>query len=441
MSQDTNSRWPGFFKLSIEERIGQLAERAGLQAKALSFLRDGEHLPVRTANHMIENCIGTFELPLGLAMNLRVDGVDRLVPMAIEEPSVLAGLSKAARYLRSGPGIITTVAAPVMIGQVQLLEVPDLDRARERVLEAKQDLLDEANRVDPTLVTVGGGARDVEVRILPPEGPMDPVGTMFVVHLLVDVQDAMGANAVNTMVEGLAPRLEQLTGGRARLRILSNLADRRLVTARGQLPVSRLGGNGDSKLAPELGLSVALGVEEASVFAERDPYRAATHNKGIMNGIDGVLVALGQDWRAVESGAHAFAARSGRYRALSKWRVTDNLLRGELELPLAVGTVGGIVKSHPAVQAGFAILDVKSAAELAAVAAAVGLAQNLAALCALATVGIQHGHMRLHARKVGMTVGATEAELEPLFEELKRRGRFDRETAAKVLATLREAGG
>jgi len=435
MSHDTNSRWPGFFKLSIPERIRQLAQRAGLSESDLRFLSEAEHLPRRTANHMIENCIGTFELPLGLAMNLRVDGSDRLVPMAIEEPSVLAGLSKAARYLRQGSGISTDVTVPLMIGQVQLLGVPELDRAERRVLEAKQELLDLANTLDPKLVAMGGGARDLEVRILPPEGDDDPVGTMFVVHIIVDVRDAMGANAVNTMAERLAERLEELTGGRARLRILSNLADRRLVVARGQLPVSLLGSNGD----PNVGADIAQGVQEASVFAERDPYRAATHNKGIMNGIDAVLIALGQDWRAVESGAHAYAARTGRYRALSRWRVRDGVLYGEIELPLAVGTVGGIIESHPAVRAAFAILDIHTAAELASIAAAVGLAQNLAALCALATVGIQHGHMRLHARKIGLSLGATEEELAPLTEELQRQGRIDVDTAATILAELRES--
>jgi len=437
MSHDTNSRWPGFFKLSIHERISQLAQRAGLEEADLRYLSQSEHLPRRTANHMIENCIGTFELPLGLAMNLRVDGVDRLVPMAIEEPSVLAGLSKAARYLRQGPGISTSATVPLMIGQVQLLDVPDLDQAKQRVLAAKQELLDTSNDLDPKLVAMGGGARDLEVRILPPEGRDDPVGTMFVIHLIVDVRDAMGANAVNTMAERLAPRLEDLTGGRARLRILSNLADRRLVVARGHVPVTSLGSNG----APNAGADIAQGVMEASVFAERDPYRAATHNKGIMNGIDAVLIALGQDWRAVESGAHSFAARSGRYRALSRWRVREGVLHGELELPLAVGTVGGIIESHPAVRAGFAILDIRSAAGLASIAAAVGLAQNLAALCALATVGIQHGHMRLHARKVGLSLGAAEEELGPLTEELQRRGRADVETAAAVLAELRGSRG
>ncbi len=436
MTKEPKSRWPGFFKLSVEERIGLLARHSGLGGAELTFLKDQEHLSRRTANHMIENCIGTFELPLGLAMNLRVDGVDRLVPLATEEPSVLAGLSKAARFLRRGAGITTTVTSPLMIGQVQILDVPDLGAARTRVLEARRALLEEANALDPRLVEVGGGAQDLEVRILPPEGDDDPVGTMFVVHLLVDVRDAMGANAVNTMAEQLAPRLEELTGGRVRLRILSNLADRRLVTARARVPVDLLASNGASGTGPD----VALGIQEASVFAERDPYRAATHNKGIMNGIDGVLIALGQDWRAVESGAHAYAARSGRYRALSSWRARGDVLHGELELPLAVGTVGGIVDSHPAVRAGLAILGIKTAAELASIAAAVGLAQNLAALRALATEGIQRGHMRLHVRKVGLSAGATEEELPALIEELQRLGRADLDTARSVLASLRQGG-
>lgn len=433
MTKEFNSRWPGFFKLSMEERVAQLAVRAGLDDETRSFLANRLHLSMRTADHMIENCIGTFELPLGLAMNLRIDGTDRLVPMAIEEPSVLAGLSKASRYLRNGPGILTKVEVPVMIGQIQLLDVPDIDSARARVLEEKQALLSEANALDPQLVEAGGGARDLEIRILRPEGDDDPVGVMFVVHVLIDVRDAMGANAVNTMAERLAPRLEELTGGRARLRILSNLADRRLVTALGRVTVSTLGSNGN----PNAGEEIAKGIVEASVFAERDPYRAATHNKGIMNGIDAVLIALGQDWRAVESGAHAFAARSGRYRALSKWRVRGGVLHGELQLPLAVGTVGGIVETHPAVKAAFAILGITTAAELASVAAAVGLAQNLGALTALATVGIQQGHMRLHARKLGLSLGATEEELAPLCDELHRRGRIDLDTAQHVLEELR----
>ena len=433
MTQGSGSRWPGFFRLGLEERIEQLSDRQNLDPETRTFLTERQRLPPQTADHMIENCIGTFELPLGLAMNLRVNGEDRLVPMAVEEPSVVAGLSKAARYLRSGEGIRTTMDPPVMIGQVQLMDVPDVELARRRVLAAEEALLGAANALDPALVEAGGGAVKIETRVLPPYGPEDPLGTMFVVHVLVDVRDAMGANAVNTMVEGLAPRLAQITGGRARLRILSNLADRRLARAVGEVPVKLLGTNGVSNA----GLAIARGIEEASVFAERDPYRAATGNKGIMNGVDAVLVALGQDWRAVESGAHAYAARSGQYRSLSRWRVHGDILRGEIELPLAVGTVGGIVETHPAVRAAFKILGVKNGSDLAGVAASVGLAQNLGAINALATVGIQRGHMRLHARKLGLSLGADEEEIAALSEALHQRSRIDLDLARELLEDIR----
>jgi hydroxymethylglutaryl-CoA reductase len=282
-----------------------------------------------------------------------------------------------------------------MIGQVQLVNVPDLEAAAAAVRGQRAAILEACNRIDPVLVDAGGGARDVEVRRLDPSGDDDPLGPMLVVHLLVDVRDAMGANAVNTMAEGVAGKLEELTGGRARLRILSNLADRRTVTARGRVPFAALAGDGFD------GADVARGIEEASVFAERDPYRAATHNKGIMNGVDALLIAAGQDWRAVEAGAHAFAARGGRYGPLSRWRTGADHLQGEILLPLAVGTVGGAIRAHRGVQAAHRLLGVENARDLAEVAAAVGLAQNLAALRALAAEGIQAGHMKLHARKEG----------------------------------------
>jgi hydroxymethylglutaryl-CoA reductase len=429
-----SSRWPGCFQLSLEQRRQALIERCGLDAGARDVMDRCAALPLTVADHMVENCIGTFDLPIGLGVNLKVDGVDRLVPMAVEEPSVIAGVSNAARLLREGRGIVTEVGPAIMIGQIQVLDVLDPEAAEARVRAAEAEILALANDHDPLLVRVGGGARGLETRVLLPESPYDPVGPMFVVHLLVDVRDAMGANAVNTMAERIAPRIEALTGGRARLRILSNLADRRLVKVRAEAPVACL----DRDRDPARGLAVARGIEEASVFAERDPYRATTHNKGIMNGIDAVLVAAGQDWRAVEAGAHAFAARTGRYRALSSWRVRGDRLHGELELPLAVGTVGGAVRVHPMVQLALEIMGIRSAADLAAITGAVGLAQNLGALAALATVGIQHGHMRLHARKLAADAGATDAELAALCEALLREGRFDPETAARLLGELRE---
>ena len=391
------SRLRGFYRLRRAERREVLRQETECSAAELAALcgQGDQGLTEIQADRMVESCVGTFGLPLGLGTNLRVDGRDRLVPMAVEEPSVVAGLSHGARLLRAGAGICTSAELPQMIGQIQLLDVADPSRVRRSVQQHEPALIAAANAMDPALVAAGGGARSLEVRLLEPTEAKDPLGTLVVVHLIVDVRDAMGANAVNTMVEGIAPRIASVTGGRVRLRILSNLADRRRVTAQGQVGFERLG-RGDR----ERGRAVADGIEEASRFAERDPYRAATHNKGIMNGVDAVLVATGQDWRAVEAGAHAYAARSGRYTALSRWRVTESGLRGELTMPLAVGTVGGAARSHPAAAPAIhRLLGADGASSLARVIAACGLAQNLAALRALATEGIQRGHMELHARK------------------------------------------
>ena len=395
------SRLRGFYRLHRSARREMLRRETDCSPEELAALCGGagQGLTARQADRMVESCVGTFGLPLGVGTNLRVDGRDRLVPMAVEEPSVVAGLSHGARLLRAGAGISTHADPPQMIGQIQLLEVDEPMRVRELLGQHEAELLSHANGLDPSLVAAGGGARSLEVRVLEPTEPDDPLGTLVVLHLIVDVGDAMGANAVNTMVEGITPHVLTLTGGRVRLRILSNLADRRRVTAEGVVGFERLGrGN------PEQGRQVAHGIEEACRFAERDPYRAATHNKGIMNGIDAVLVATGQDWRAVEAGAHAYAARTGRYTALSRWRVTTEGLRGELTLPLAVGTVGGAARAHPAAMPAIRrLLGADGASSLARVIAAVGLAQNLAALRALATEGIQRGHMKLHARKAAGT--------------------------------------
>ncbi len=411
MSDRLCSRLRGFYRLNRGGRRAVVRRETGCSPDELAALcgRPGRGLTAPQADRMVESCIGVFGLPLGVGTNLRVDGRDRLVPMAVEEPSVVAGFSHGARLLRAGDGILTQAEPPRMIGQIQLLEVTDPGGVQRKLQRHESELLSGANALDPALVAAGGGARGLEVRVLSPGEPDDPLGTLVVVHLIVDVRDAMGANAVNTMVEGIAPRIASLTGGRVRLRILSNLADRRRVTAWGQVDFERLG-RGDR----ERGRAAAEGIEEASRFAERDPYRAATHNKGIMNGIDAVLVATGQDWRAVEAGAHAYAARSGRYTALSRWRVRPQAgprdqgperdlgpgLYGELTLPLAVGTVGGVGRCHPAVDPAIhRLLGAEGATSLARVIAACGLAQNLAALRALATEGIQQGHMELHARK------------------------------------------
>ena len=318
-----NSELKGFYRLPMAQRRARIAEIAGLTADELRVLTGDEGLCAEQANHMVENALGVIGVPLALCVNLQVNDRDWLVPMAVEEASVVAAASHAAKLLRAGGGIHTQVTPSNMIGQIQLLDVPDPTAAERAILEQRRELLQSATSLDPCLVKAGGGAIDLEVRHLPPLKSDDPLGPMVVVHLIVDVREAMGANTVNSMCEHLAPRLEQLSGGRARLRIVSNLADRRMVTAQGAVPLCALEGKGCS--SPE---ELARGIEEASIFAERDPYRAATHNKGIMNGVDAVLVAFGQDWRAVEAGAHAFAARDGRYTALSRWRLRDGALHG-----------------------------------------------------------------------------------------------------------------
>jgi hydroxymethylglutaryl-CoA reductase len=342
---------------------------------------------------MSENVVGTFALPLGIAVNFQINGQDRLVPMVIEEPSVVAAASNAARIVREGGGFIAQAAASQMVGQMQVLDLDDPYLARRRLMAERETLLVVANRQDPVLVGLGGGARDLEVRVL-----ADTLaGPMLVVHLIYDCRDAMGANAVNTAVEALAPLVEEIAGGKVLLRILSNLADRRLAWARAVIPVEALAAEGFE------GPEVAEGIVQAYALAEVDPYRAATHNKGIMNGIDAVLLATGNDWRAVEAGAHAYAARSGEYSSLSVWESdADGNLVGTLEMPLAVGIVGGATKAHPIARLALKILGVRSAQELVAV----GLAQNLAALRALATEGIQRGHMQLHARSMAIAAGA-----------------------------------
>ncbi len=430
------SRIPGFYKMSTAGRLQELSRAAGCSPEDIQALTGGDEkgLSLEVADRMVENVVGVFGLPMGVGVNLRIDGRDCLVPMVVEEPSVVAGLSHGAKLLRGGEGITTETTEPLMIGQIQVMDVSDFRRAQEEIHKATPALLAAANELDPALLAVGGGAEDIETRVLEPTDADDPLGTMLVVHLLVDVRDAMGANAINTMVEKLAPRVEEITGGRVRLRILSNLADRRLVTARGLVPFELLGrGN------PLLGREVAAGIEEASVLAERDPYRAATHNKGIMNWVDAFLVATGQDWRAVEAGAHAFAARLGRYTALSRWRVTEEGLRGEITMPMAVGTVGGVLKTHPAVQAAVhTVLKVRSAAQLGRIAAACGLTQNLAALRALATEGIQRGHMGLHARNVAAAAGAQGEEIDRLARVLSEMGVYDAAAASAALSRLRQ---
>ena len=426
-----NSAIPRFYRLALAARREKLGDIAALSDADLALLSPDAGLTEGQADRMIENAIGVFGLPLGLCVNLRVDGEDALVPMAVEEPSVLAACSFASKLLRAGGGVRADVSEPVMIGQIQVLEVPDAEAAERAVLEAKDELLSLAENAHANLRAAGGGARGLEVRHLLP-GEDDPCGAMLVVHLLADVRDAMGANAINSMCERLAPRIEELTGGRVGLRILSNLSDRRTVTVEGRVPFAELDGRGAGS-----GEELARRIEEASVFAERDPYRACTHNKGIMNGVDATLVALGQDWRAVEAGAHAYAARDGRYGALARWRVEDGHLVGRMTLPLAVGTVGGVARVHPVVGVARQVAGVEDAKRLAAICASVGLAQNLAALRALAAEGIQRGHMRLHGRNIAVEAGARPDEVEEVARRIAERGRVNAREAERVLAELR----
>ena len=420
---NASSRIPGFYKLDPESRFLKLLEFSGLPAEQLQPLQGTDARMASIADRMIENAVGTFSIPLGVAANFLVNGIDYLVPMATEEPSVVAAASNAALIAREKGGFRTSSTDPVMIAQVQILDVADPHGARLRLLEARDELIALANEQDPLLVQLGGGARDIEVRLLE-SGDFRSV----VLHLQVDVRDAMGANAVNTMAEALAPRIAAIARGRSLLRILSNKADLRLVRARAVFDAEKLGG-------PQ----VVDGIVDASRFAAADPYRAATHNKGIMNGISAVVLATGNDTRAIEAGAHCHACRDGRYTSLSHYeKDADGNLVGTIELPLAMGLVGGATKTHPAAQAAVKLLAVKSAVQLAEVTAAVGLAQNMAALRALATEGIQRGHMSLHARNVAVAAGAAEEEIGALVERLVAGGQVRLDRAQQLLAELRD---
>src|SRR5262245_19316369 len=422
-----NSRLPGFYQKTVVERASTVAEAVGLNAQETAALRGEAGLSPELADKLIENVVGIHGLPLGIATNFQVNGREVLVPMAIEEPSVVAGASFMAKLARAGGGFTAHLSAPEMIGQMQILGADDLPAARLRLLERKAELLEQANKIDPLLIRAGGGARDLEVRIIEDS----PIGAFLVAHLIYDTRDAMGANAVNTACETLAPTVEQITGGRVHLRILSNLADRRIARARCTIPVAQL------SFGEFSGERVRDGIIEACAFAAADPYRAATHNKGIMNGVDPVVIATGNDWRAIEAGAHAYAARSGRYTALTTWnRDGSGDLVGTIEMPMAVGIVGGATKVHPTAQAALALMGIKSAAQLAEVIVSVGLAQNVAALRALATEGIQRGHMSLHARQVAIAAGATGALIELVVGKMvaEKKVRIDR--AEEILKEL-----
>jgi len=424
------SRLPGFYALSVTERAAQVAEWARLDDADREALAGG--LAQDRADKMIENVVGLHALPLAVAPNFLVNGRDYLVPMAIEEPSVVAAASYMARIVRDAGGFQASSTEPVMIGQIQVLDLTDLPAAQAALLGEKDRLIALASRTDPVVASLGGGARDIEVRLFPDS----PVGPMLVLHLLYDVRDIMGANAVNTAVEALAPVVEAITGGRVHLRILSNLADRRLARASCTIPANLLAFDSFS------GEQVAQGIVEAYALAAVDPYRAATHNKGIMNGIDAVALACGQDWRAIEAGAHAYAARSGRYTSLSSWtRGAEGALAGTLELPMAAGIVGGATRVHPGARAALKILGAQTAQELAQVLAAVGLAQNLGALRALATEGIQRGHMALHARQVAIGAGASGEEVQAVVARMVAERKIRPDRAQEILAEIRGAAG
>lgn len=425
-----DSALPNFRALTPAQRLDHIARVAELDDAQREALSRPGALPLETANGMIENVIGTFELPLAIAGYFQINGRDVLVPMAVEEPSIVAAASFMAKMAREGGGFQTSSSGPLMRAQVQVVGVSDPYGARLSILKHRQVLIDLANSRDKLLIGLGGGCRDIEVHVFPDT----PRGPMVVAHLIVDVRDAMGANTVNTMAEAVADKVEAITGGKVRLRILSNLADLRLARAQVRYAPQTL------STKEYAGEQVIAGVVDAYVFAAVDPYRAATHNKGIMNGIDPIIVATGNDWRAVEAGAHAYASRSGRYTSLTTWEVADNGdLVGTIEMPMPVGLVGGATKTHPLARLALKIMDVKTAQELGEIAVSVGLAQNLGALRALATEGIQRGHMALHARNIALAAGASGADVDWVVRKMVDARDVRVDYAVSLLAGPRDA--
>ena len=418
-----NSSYSGFFKLPMEKRLSEVAEFASLTEKERGILSSADSLDADKADHMIENVIGKFALPMGVALNFTINGRDVIVPMVCEEPSVVAACSNAAKMARPSGGFKASSSGNVMIAQIQVMGVPTPSASKSMILEKKGEIIRICNEKDPVLVKMGGGVKDVEVRIIE-----TLEGTMVIVHLLIDTGDAMGANAVNTMAEAVAPYIEEITGGSVELRILSNLADHRLVRARAVWKKEDIGGQ-----------EVVDKILNAYAFAEADSYRAATHNKGLMNGIVPVVIATGNDTRAIESGAHSYAARKGRYTSLTTWEKDENGdLVGSIEMPMAVGLVGGATKIHPAAKTAVKILGIDTAAELGQIIACAGLANNLAAMKALATEGIQRGHMSLHARNLANTVGAKGEVLEIIVKQMVREKKVRIEYAQELFEKYTE---
>ncbi|MFH1237359.1 MAG: hydroxymethylglutaryl-CoA reductase, degradative [Candidatus Aenigmatarchaeota archaeon] len=419
-----------FYKKSVEERLNILKHAASLTDDEIKVLR-GSAIGMGIADRMIENVVGTCELPIGLGLNFLVNGKEYIVPMCIEEPSVVAAASYAAKLARPGGGFKTSSDDPIMIGQIQILGFKNIKDAKASILRKKAQIISKANERDSVLVSFGGGAKDMEVREIKSE-----IGTMIVVHLLVDVRDAMGANAVNTMCEAVSPFLEELTGGHVRLKIISNLADRRLARAKAVWKKDELEKSTKGLMK---GSDVIDAIIEAYQFAANDPYRCSTHNKGIMNGIDAVVIATGNDFRAVEAGAHSYACVSGTYKPLTKYYKDKNGdLVGEIELPIAVGTVGGATRTKPEAKIALKILGVKTSKELAEVIASVGLAQNFAALRALSTEGIQRGHMRLHAKNIAVTAGAKGEAIEKVAADMVAEKNISVSRAKEMLENMKK---
>lgn len=418
-----SSEIPGFYKNSMAERLEIVKKLAGLTDEEAKAISNTGGLPPETADRMIENVIGGITIPLGIAANFKVNGKDYLVPMALEEPSVVAAASNAAKMARVKGGFTVTNTGPVMIGQIQVIGAVDPHGARVRLLSHKEEILKKANEQDPMLVSLGGGAKDLTARVV-----SSIKGQMIVAELIVNTGDAMGANAVNTMAEAVAPMVETFTGGRVLLRIISNLADRRLVRVTAVFDKEAIGGE-----------EAVDGVVYAYAFAEADPYRCATHNKGIMNGVIAVAIACGQDIRALEAGAHSYASKGGAYKPLTTWeKNAEGDLVGSLEMPVAVGLVGGAARTHPVAKAAVKVLGVKTAVELAEVMGAVGLAQNFAALRALSTEGIQRGHMKLHSRNVAVAAGATGKLVDVVAQKMVEEKKIRMDRAKEILEELQK---
>ncbi len=425
-----SSRLEGFYKLSVSERREMLAELAGLTPEQVGAWSASGELSEEAADRMIENVVGTYSLPIGVATNFIIDREHYLVPFVLEEPSVVAAASNMAKRCHQRGGFVSNNDDPVMIGQIQVVDCDNPASAMDAIMGNKQELIDSCNEVDPILVKFGGGCRDIEARIIETES-----GPMVIVHILVDCRDAMGANAVNTMAETIAPKIEGMTGGTVILRIISNLAVHRLARVSAVFTPEEMSDKGDATQGTE----VIDGILQAYHFAKADPFRATTHNKGIMNAISAIAIACGQDWRAIESGAHSYASHERIYGSLTHWESDDDgNLVGSIELPMAVGLVGGAVRVHPAAQANVALLGISTADQLAKVMAAAGLVQNLGALRALATVGIQAGHMKLHVRNMAVTAGAEGDEVDAVAARLRAQGgRITQKAVEEELAKLR----